>query len=193
MAAVLAGGAGRRMGAPKTTTPLRGRPLISYPIDAARAAGLDVVVMTKPSTPLPELDVEVWLEPPRPRHPLAGIVTALERAGGRPVLALGCDLPLLTPDLLAWLAALAEGAEAVVPMAAGRPQPLLARYSAAALDPLRRALASEQALTAAITTLAPLWVQEPHLARFGDPARLTFNVNTPADLERAAELLLGPP
>ncbi len=32
-------------------------------------------------------------------------------------------------------------------------------------------------------------VPEAEIARFGDPERLLFNVNTPADLARAEELL----
>jgi molybdopterin-guanine dinucleotide biosynthesis protein A len=175
------------MGAGKATTRLAGRPLISHPIEAARGAGLDVVVVSKPATALPDLDVPVWLEPSHPQHPLLGIVTALERVRGGAVLALGCDLPLLTPELLGWLAGL-EGSPAVVPVAAGRPQPLLARYSAEALEPLRQALGSGQTLTAAVAALGPRWVGEGELRLFGDPARLAFNVNTPEDLERAAAL-----
>ena len=32
-------------------------------------------------------------------------------------------------------------------------------------------------------------VTEPKLRRYGDAARITFNVNTPADLQRAEEML----
>lgn len=42
--AVLAGGRGRRIGRDKATVDLNGRPLISYPIGALRAAGLEVVL-----------------------------------------------------------------------------------------------------------------------------------------------------
>ncbi len=42
--AVLAGGHGRRIGRDKATVELDGRPLISYPVGALRAAGLDVVL-----------------------------------------------------------------------------------------------------------------------------------------------------
>jgi hypothetical protein len=34
---------------------------------------------------------------------------------------------------------------------------------------------------------------ESELARFGDPARLLFNVNSPADLARAEEMLRNAP
>jgi len=63
-------------------------------LEALRAALGEVVVVAKRSTPLPELDVPVWIEPDEPRHPRAGIVHALERARGRSVLACAADLPL---------------------------------------------------------------------------------------------------
>ncbi len=187
--AVLAGGAGRRMGAPKATVTLAGRPLISYPLAAARRAGLEAVVVAKPDAPLPELDAVVWAEPAQPQHPLRGLVTALERADGRPVLALACDLPFVVPELLAWLAEL--GGPAAIPRVGGRLQPLLARYDPVALEHLIPALAGEQPLGAAVAALQARPVTEAQLRRFGSPARLTFNVNTPGELAEAEDLLTG--
>ena len=59
-------------------------------------------------------------------HPLLGIVTALERAG-RPVVAVGCDMPFVPPALLTRRAA---GPEAAVHVA-GRLEPFPARYEPA--------------------------------------------------------------
>ncbi len=78
--AVLAGGRGRRLGGAKPLATLAGAPLIARPLAAAAAAGLPAVVVVKPATRLPALDVPVWEEPDEPVHPLLGIVTALERA-----------------------------------------------------------------------------------------------------------------
>jgi molybdopterin-guanine dinucleotide biosynthesis protein A len=103
LVAVLAGGASRRMGAPKALAELGGRPLIAHPLDAAARAQLRAIVVAKAATPLPALDVPVWIEPDEPQHPLTGLVAALERAG-EPVVAVACDQPWLPPDLLARLA-----------------------------------------------------------------------------------------
>jgi len=187
--AVLAGGGGRRMGAPKATATLAGRPLISYPLAAARCAGLEAVVVAKPDTPLPKLDAAVWAEPAAPQHPLRGLVTALERADGQPVLALACDLPFVTPDLLAWLARL--GGPAAIPRVGGRLQPLLARYDPGAVAHLTEALAGELPLSEAVAALRARPVVEAQLRRFGPPSRLAFNVNTPAELAEAEGLLSG--
>ena len=69
LVAVLAGGHGRRVGGDKPALPLAGWPLIAWPLAAARAAGLEAVVVAKAATPLPELDVSVWVEPEQPSIP----------------------------------------------------------------------------------------------------------------------------
>lgn len=171
LVAVLAGGRARRLGGDKAGALLAGRPLISWPLRAVAAAGLEAVVVARAATQLPPLDVEVWREPDGPAHPLAGIVWALERSG-RDVIALGCDMPFVTTEALR---ALADAA------APAGPEPLLARYGPAALPVLREHLAGLGPLRAAFAALSPAAIAI-------DPACLR-NVNTPAELEAAASEL----
>jgi molybdenum cofactor guanylyltransferase len=173
LAAVLAGGRGSRMGGAKTLAKLEGEPLIARPIAAAVAAGLEVVVVAKAGTPLPPLDVPVWREPDEPVHPLLGIVTALERAR-RPVLAIACDMPFLTSELLARLAAGPERAVRVGDRAA----PFPVRYDPAQLPALRVALAREASLQATAAALA-------HALLEGVDDRVLANINTPEELANA--------
>jgi molybdopterin-guanine dinucleotide biosynthesis protein A len=186
LGAVLAGGAGTRLGGAKALARLAGEPLLCHPLRALREAVGEAVVVAKRSTALPGLPdgVDVWLEPDEPRHPLAGVAHALDRAGGRAVLVVAVDLPLVTAALLRDLAARdAGGAAAVVAAAGGEPQPLCARYEPAALGPLRAALPGGR-VRDAVAALDPVLVE------VADPLALT-NVNTPADLARAEALLGG--
>ncbi len=181
--AVLAGGRGSRLGGAKPTARLAGRPLISYPLAALAAAGLDAFVAAKLATELPPLDVEVVAEPPGPTHPLAGIVAALRHAGG-PVVVIGCDFPFVPPRLLAALAVAAE--PLVVPAPGGAAQPLVARWSPTLLPRLEGALDREEPLRRTVAALGPRLLDDAEVAVFGDPGRIFFNVNSAADL-RAAE------
>jgi molybdopterin-guanine dinucleotide biosynthesis protein A len=187
--AVLAGGRGERLGGAKAAALLGGLPLIARPLAAIEAAGLEPLVVAKRCTPLPPLSVEVVLEPDRPRHPLRGIVEALRRAGGRAVVVVGCDMPLVDPGLLRALAAAPEAL--VVPRIDGELQPLLARYDASLLPPLERALRGSGPLRATVESLGPRVLDEDELERYGDPRLLGLNVNTPADLVEAERLLAG--
>jgi molybdenum cofactor guanylyltransferase len=185
--AVLAGGQGARMGRPKATVELSGRPLIAYPVEAIAAAGLAPLVVAKPDSELPPLDCRVVRERPEPVHPLAGLVAALEAADSRPVVVLGCDMPFVPPELISWLAGLPDSV--AVTFAGGRVHPLLGRYAPDVAPLFAAALADPMPLTEAVVSLDPRIVHEREVRRFGDPERMTFNVNSPQDLERAEELL----
>lgn len=192
--AVLAGGRGERLGGAKPTVALGGRALIRHPLAAAHDAGLEAVVVAKPGTPLPELSETVLQEPELPRHPLCGVIAALEYATERSpapaVVLLACDMPFLTGPLLRWLAELDGPAVAEVD---GQLQPLLARCLPRDLPQLRDALAAERSLRAAIAALEPRIVGELELSPFGRPERLCFNVNDAADLARAEDWLARVP
>jgi molybdopterin-guanine dinucleotide biosynthesis protein A len=189
LGAILAGGRGARLERPKATASLGGRPLLEFPLRALEAAGIETVVVAKHDTPLPPDAAPVWEEPDEPVHPLLGIVTALEQADGRAVLACACDMPFVTPELAEHIAGI--DAPLVVPHAGARLHPLLARYTPGLLLVLREALDREAPLHETLIALQPVILDEEELRAFGDPARLLFNVNTPEDLERAEQLLRG--
>jgi molybdopterin-guanine dinucleotide biosynthesis protein A len=178
---VLAGGAGSRLGGAKAMVELAGRPLISYPLAALEAAGLEPLVVAKPDTELPRLDCRVLREPPTPRHPLCGILAALRVAPA--IVVVGCDMPFADPALLAHLAA-APG-PLVVPEVDGAPEPLMARYDAALIEPLDAEMARQAPLRAAIERLHPRLLSAAESSSFGDPRRIFFNVNSREDLARA--------
>jgi molybdenum cofactor guanylyltransferase len=197
LVAVLAGGLATRMGTAKASVDLCGLPLISYPLRAARHAGLDAVVVAKRPSRLPPLRERIVFEPDSPRHPLCGIVAALRHADA-PVVAVGCDMPFLSAGMLAWLAR-ADGVSspssaarrAIVAEVDGRLQPLPALYQRTDLPALERALARERSLAATLSSLAPRVIVEEALAAFGEPRRLCFSVNDPGDLQTARRWMGG--
>lgn len=181
--ALLAGGSGTRLGqASKPAVLLAGRPLASYPAEALADVCERVAVVCKGDTELPSLPgVERWDEPDEPRHPLTGIVHALETAGG-PVLICAADMPFVTADACRTLLQVAsQGGQAVVATADGVMQPTFGLYAAAALD-LLRAAPADAPLTATVEALDPL--------RVALPAALVRSVNTAEELAEA-EALLG--
>jgi molybdopterin-guanine dinucleotide biosynthesis protein A len=181
--AVLAGGAGRRLGGRKATALLGGRPLAAWPAEALGEVCDRVAVVAKARTRLPELPgTERWDEPDEPRHPLTGIVYALERAGA-PVLVCAADMPFVTADACRTLlsAAMQAGSPlAAVAAGAGELQPVFGVYSPAALEPLRAAEPDSRLVTT-VEALDPV--------RVALPPSLLRNVNTREELEAAEAAL----
>lgn len=173
-------------GSSKPGARLAGEPLILRPLRALGELCSSSAVVCKADTALPPLPEGVarWNEPDEPRHPVAGLVFALERAGG-PVLACAADMPFVSVAVLRALITEAEeagGAFAVVAFAGGRLEPLLGLYRPGALPALREA-SSEARLTAIIEGLEPL--------RVSVDARECFSVNTPEQLMAAEARLLS--
>jgi molybdopterin-guanine dinucleotide biosynthesis protein A len=135
---------------------------------------------------LPELEgvSSVWVEPDEAFHPLAGIVHALHMGRGRPVFVCAADLPLLTVEVVRAVLAVDPGnAPAVLPVAGGRPQPLAALYTPAALAGLAEYPADAR-------TSEVVLALEPKLVAIADEDAF-FNVNAPEDLLHAGALLSG--
>lgn len=178
-AVVLAGGLGTRIGGDKALVQLAGRPLISYPIAAAQAAGLDVVVVAKHATRLPQLDVPVILEPDAPVHPLLGVITALRELPA--VIAIPCDMPFVEPADLAALAAMDTD---VATLASSQPLPALYRHGV--LPRLQQAL---EARASVRSTQAQALLAPDSIASMREAPQIT--INTTEDLAKAARLLSG--
>jgi molybdenum cofactor guanylyltransferase len=172
--AILAGGAGKRLGGvSKAMLELDGRPLAVHVGEVLVQVSRPVAFVCKPDTELPPITgVERWDEPAEPRHPLTGIVHALERAGG-PVLVCAVDMPWVTADACRSLLDAAPGAPAAVAVGEGEICPVFGVYAPEALATLRAAPAA-----------APLreTVQALDPSRVALPPAVLRSVNTPADL-----------
>lgn len=183
--AILAGGAGLRIGGQKPTVELDGKPLICYPLEAVGQVLTKVAILAKTGTNLPPLSrVAVWIEPETPRHPLVGITQALALAGGRPVLVCAGDMPFVTPELVRRLVKADPGrAPAVVACSQDRMQPLLGCYQPRALD-----LLSGAARAASGRLMDVVAGIDPVLLEVDDPEEL-FDIDSPDDLLQAAAML----
>jgi molybdopterin-guanine dinucleotide biosynthesis protein A len=184
LGAILAGGRGARLGGAKATAEAGGRPLLAWALDALRAAVPEVVVIAKQATPLPPCDAPVHRDEPDDFHPRHGIVSALRRGAGRPVVVVPCDMPLVPPALLEVLLDVVEdGAPAAMPRSEGRVHPLCAAYAPQALRDLEAA-DHDEPLTLTLERLGAV------VLNADAAADRMLNVNTRADLA-VAELLLG--
>lgn len=187
---VLTGGRSRRMGVDKATLEVGGVPCAVH-VASVLAAAADPLVEVGPGhTGLVRAPEE------RPGEgPLAALVAgaralaARGHAGG--VLALACDLPAVTPAALSMLATWPTNAS-VVPLVAGRPQTLCARWSAAALaEAASLVTAGERSMRALLSRLGPEGVVllDEGAWPAGVDASAFADVDTPEDLAR---LGLGP-
>jgi molybdopterin-guanine dinucleotide biosynthesis protein A len=178
--AVLIGGAGSRLGGDKHLRELGGEPLAWWVLDAARHAHLEPLLVAKHGTPLGRLagECEVLIEKSPDRHPLIGVIAALEQTG-EPLVVAPCDVPLVPAALLRRLA---EASGPTIVSGPGGTEPLLGRFEPASLELLGRTVAAGASARAAVAQLGAAEIGAALLEQHGDPASYLRNLNTPDEL-----------
>lgn len=190
--AVLAGGASSRMGTNKAL--LRARPggptMIETAVARLTEAGLapHLLVTNSPGT-VSFLNIPTAPDDTPGAGPLGGIYTALNHLACERILVVACDMPLLNPRLLRYMASLPAAADALVPRwtgAEGSPhiETLHAIYSRQCVEPIRRRIeAGKLMVRALLDELNVQYLDEAEMRRY-DPGLVSFrNVNTPEEWE----------
>jgi molybdopterin-guanine dinucleotide biosynthesis protein A len=173
-------------GRPKSFLELEGARLIDRQLRVLTASFDECFLVTHDPASYEGLGLRVIEDviPGQP-GPLAGILTALTAARADHVLCVACDMPRLVPALLELVCTHAPDADIVVPVVAGRPEPLCARYARGVAATARKLLeAGERAAVALLSHAHTVELDEARL-RAVDPALESFaNLNSPDDLER---------
>jgi molybdopterin-guanine dinucleotide biosynthesis protein A len=199
---ILSGGRSERMGRPKAWLLLDGRPLVRRVAERLLPLASELIICANDPLPYQALAevVPVPLRVAPDLHPgagpLAGLEAGLRTAAHDLALAVAVDMPFLNLRLLRHMLALAEDHDAVVPVVPGLAtnredyEPLHAFYRRSCLPAIAAHLAQgHRRAVSFFPDVRVRGVRPAEIARF-DPHFLSFfNVNTPADWERAQRLL----
>lgn len=185
---VLAGGHGRRLGGrDKALLRIDGIRLVDRVLTALTALDGPRVVVRGDLPPVEGLGVPQIPDLVPDAGPLAGIAAGLAAVadGARHAAVVAVDTPSPSVEVLRELASRRADAEAVVPVVAGRLQPLHAVYATSAAGDLAAAVAAgERRVLSALDALDTRQVTEEELVRAGMTTGFVADVDTPDDLER---------
>lgn len=194
---VLAGGQSRRMGRDKTQIPWSSGTLLTRAVGALKEIASEVLIVGTVKSASAAVVAIADLFPER--GPMAGIHAALKHTNTDWNLILAVDLPLVSPELLGFIAGRCPNASglAVVPKVSGRLQPLCAAYHRDLVAEIERAIATddlsihrllERLSTGIMGTSGDIRIiEDEELVAQGFNTEVLINVNTPEDLERARE------
>jgi molybdopterin-guanine dinucleotide biosynthesis protein A len=189
-AAVLAGGRSRRMGCDKAQIELGGRRLIDRTLHILLPLFAEIRIIANDPAPFAGCGVDLCPD----RFPgcgvLGGIQAALAASEAPRVFCIACDMPFAEPAVILHLAALSAGWDAVVPRTPAGLEPLHAVYGRECLAPLEALIrAGEFKAARLFDRVATRIVQGESLRRLDPELRGFFNLNTPADLLLAEQVL----
>jgi molybdopterin-guanine dinucleotide biosynthesis protein A len=192
---IQAGGRSSRMGQDKALMPFLGRPLIARLVDRLAGLGEELLVITNRPEEYAFLGLPLYGDLLPGSGPLGGLYTALEAAQQPIVAVLACDMPFLSPALIAAQRDLLEreGVDAVIPSSAEGLEPLHGVYRrATCLPSVKAALDAGERKVIAWYTAANVRVMSAGEVSAHDPEYLSFvNVNSPEEFRQAEERARG--
>lgn len=177
---ILAGGTSRRMGRDKALLKLGDRPLIAVVAERLRAVASEVIVAADGGARyaqfadrcVPDVYPEVGT--------LGGIHAGLLAAAHELALVVGCDMPFLNPDVLAWLVDAADGVDLAVLRHELGMEPLHAVYRKSCLPAIEATIHSGQRCAFAFYDQVRVrYVNPAEIPSLGLGLGSFYNVNTP--------------
>lgn len=192
--AVMSGGEGRRFGADKTKAKLLNKPLYMYAIETGLALTDDVMLVSRDSSKYkPFISGVRYFNDEYPNQcPMAGMMTAAKHAVYDRVFVLSADAPLFTPALAAYIAEKGRGFDGVIPVIGGKNYNLAAIYSVNMLKNLEEFYNKGiYKLNICYGNSDILFLKDSDFAKNFNIEKSFININTVADMEKAAELVLS--
>lgn len=199
---VLAGGGSRRLGQDKAGLRLwgaEGPTLLEAVVDHLHALCDEVLIVGGDTVPSARTKVRLVSDRYSGRGALVGIYSGLVEASFLHALVVACDMPFLNRSLLRYMADLPRDYDVLIPRLAAEGdaqrnqmlvEPLHAIYSRACQAPIRALLErGERQINRFFPQVQVRYLEPGVWSRF-DPTGLSFrNINTPADLAAAREIL----
>lgn len=194
---ILAGGKSRRMGQNKALLPLGEDSLIEHVICRMRRVTDELLLITNTPTEYAHLGLSMHSDIVPNTGALGGIYTSLTHASHDVVVCVACDSPFLQPKLLSYLISVLGEYDAVMPYTYKAPpsdnkdapitlQTLCAAYSKRCLPIIELMLQESELRVHALQERSNILTVAPEIWKAYDSEGYSFfNVNTPADFEKA--------
>jgi molybdopterin-guanine dinucleotide biosynthesis protein A len=189
---ILAGGKSSRLGRNKALQIIGGKTLIQWVVDRLATLSTEIIIATARGEPIPcssTARIRTVADTHPGRGPLAGIYSGLVASSGSRAIVVGCDTPFLSVSLLQYMSQICSTCGLVIPRIEGKVEPLCAVYSKDCVAPIGQLLKQNELKIIELFRMVTVrYIEEDEIDRF-DPEHLSFfNINSPADLDRATEL-----
>ena len=189
-AVVLAGGKSQRLGMDKSLLRFEGEWLLQHILSQLATLSNDLLVVASDGEKLASLQVPIVPDARPGTGPLGGIYSGLQSMRCERGLFVACDMPLLNVQLLQYMIQLSPAFDVVIPRVGDETEPLHAMYSKACLHPIADLMdGGQRRIIHFFDRVRVRYIEREEIEAF-DPDHLSFfNINTPADLQRAQELI----
>ncbi|HEY85314.1 MAG TPA: molybdenum cofactor guanylyltransferase [Chloroflexi bacterium] len=183
--AILAGGQSRRMGQNKALMRLGGMSILQWEINAVKGLTPDLFLVTNSPQIYTPFNIPTIPDVVPGKAALGGIYTALTYAKHNWVLVLACDMPLLNPAIITFLAQQRQEADAVIPLVGNHPETLHAFYHKRCIPAVQKRIsANKLKVIDFFNEVQVRYVNKEALQAITPDFDYLINLNTPAEFQR---------
>jgi molybdopterin-guanine dinucleotide biosynthesis protein A len=187
---ILAGGRATRIGRNKSLMTLGGEAVLAKQLRVLETLCDSVVIVANDDAPYRAFGCRVIPDIYRDAGPLGGLHAALTDLGTGRCLVLATDMPFLSAPLIRFLWHHDPSGHVVVPVKAGKLEPLHAVYAGACLDSVEMILsAGRRKILDFYPHVKTVFVEEAAWKAVEPDAACFLNINTREDLAAAVRLL----
>jgi molybdopterin-guanine dinucleotide biosynthesis protein A len=189
---ILAGGKSSRLGQNKALQVIEGKSLIQWVVDCLAVFSTEIIIATARGEAIPcysAVEIKTVADIYPGKGPLVGIYSGLIASSSSWAIVVGCDTPFLSVSLLEYMTQICSNFDVVVPRIKDKLEPICAVYSKHCLAPTHSLLEQNELRIDKLFGMVKVkYIEKDEINRF-DPEHLSFfNINTPADLDRARKL-----
>ncbi|MFQ5575398.1 MAG: molybdenum cofactor guanylyltransferase [Anaerolineae bacterium] len=191
--AILAGGQSRRMGRNKALLKLGGSPILQWVINTVQGLTDDLFLVTNTPQIYRPFNVPMTPDAIPGKAALGGIYSAILRARHEWVLVLACDMPLLNPNVITFLARRRQNFDVVAPLVTTHPETLHTYYRKTCLPAVEKQVHSGQLkITGFFEAVNVCYVTKKNLTTVTSNFDFLINLNTPQELQRLQKTIGRP-
>ncbi|MFZ3171184.1 MAG: molybdenum cofactor guanylyltransferase [Carboxydocellales bacterium] len=186
---ILAGGRNSRMGVNKALLTLGDSTFIQEGVQNLRRFCTEIIIVSNEPEQYRDLGVKVTTDIIPKKGPLSGIHAGITVSANFYNFIVACDMPFLNWQLGKYMVENVNCFDVLLPRIGEHHQPLHAVYSKNCIGPIAKCLEQEIfKIIAFYPEVKVGYLEEDKIKEYAEAEKAFFNVNTPADLDRARAL-----
>lgn len=187
---ILCGGKSSRMGQNKALLSLGGKPIISQVLDTLKPFCNEVLISTN-NNELAFLGYPIIKDVFEGIGPIAGILSALQKSKNETNIILSCDTPFVNKSFIHALLDKKDKFDVVLPEFEGYLQPMTGMFKKEIAPIIEKEIAGGNFIPPRIFEQCNLYRLKIDENSFCYHKNLFFNINSPADYQKAKEIIKG--
>jgi molybdopterin-guanine dinucleotide biosynthesis protein A len=188
---ILAGGKSTRMGEDKAFIEVGEVPLFERAYRVLREIFSEIIIVANDARPFENYEARLQKDIISDKGALGGLYTGLFHSQSHHAFCAACDMPLLNPRLIKYMAEERDEYDVIVPRTRDGLHPLHAIYSKRCLNPMRQLLNRDDLrIVNFFPQVTVRYIEEMEIRELDPHMRSLISVNTEEEMEAVRDILM---